>query len=175
MTILVCLNCSERQSHQGKWWSYISLSNSFLSPYASRFTRWCRTLRVSDDALFLSDYSCLFSCLLGRVIKVMMINLFLCLTLFSTYASRGPTRETSVFQWGSIHHLLSNSSFSMTYVMILFLSDYYCLFMLQGKAEDIISQGSQGQGPSQVYNQGTRWSEDFLLGPRSGHGCCWGS
>ena len=91
MTILVCLNCSERQSHQGKWWSYISLSDSFLSPYASRFTRWCRTLRVSDDALFLSDYSCLFSCLLGRVIKVMMINLFLCLTLFSTYASRGPT------------------------------------------------------------------------------------
>ena len=111
----------------------------------------------------------------GRVIKVMMINLFLCLTLFSTYASRGPTRETSVFQWGSIHHLLSNSSFSMTYVMILFLSDYYCLFMLQGKAKDIISQGSQGQGPNQVYNQGTRWSEDFLLGPSSGHGRCWGS
>ena len=99
MTILVCLNCSERQSHQGKWWSYISLSDSFLSPYASRFTRWCRTLRVSDDALFLSDYSCLFSCLLGRVIKVMMINLFLCLTLFSTYASRGPTRETYARPW----------------------------------------------------------------------------
>lgn len=34
----------------------------------------------------------------GRVIKVMVINLFLCLTLFSTYASRDPTRETNVFQ-----------------------------------------------------------------------------
>ena len=40
--------------------------------------------------------------------------------------------------------------------------------MLQGKTEDIISQDSQGQGPSQVYNQGTRWSEDFLWGQGQG-------
>ena len=54
---------------------------------------------IRNYPLFLSDYSCLFSCL---------------------YMLQGK----------------ADSSFSMTYVMILFLSDYYCLsclFKLQGR------------------------------------------
>ena len=102
-----------------------SLRLKWICPYASRFTRWCRTLRVSDDALFLSDYSCLFSCLLGRVIKVMMVNLLLCLTLFSTYASRGPTVRPAFSRkwWWCIY--LSLSLFSCFLVYAHLISQVY--------------------------------------------------
>ena len=89
MAILVCLNCSERQSHQGKWWSYISLSDSFLSPYASRFTRWCRTRGA---------------------------QLLYALSLTPTVCPKPDALATQCVR----RMEASNSSFSMTYVMILF-------------------------------------------------------
>ena len=50
--------------------------------------------------------------------------------------------------------------------MILFLSDYYYLFMLQGKAEDIISQGVKStikeQGSQKIFFWGQSQGMDAV-------------